>query len=389
MTEGFDSQLQQEIQSGLAEAFKNVPVNTDGADFLNITNPDTQTAQVQNTETTPGNTEVESKESSLTSETTTTETPVAETTKPVETEKQPEVAHKSFEELLSERSGGKFKDWNEIEPLLTSQEELDEEIKHLAELKKQGVKFDKDFWNVQTSDYENMTDAVDILAEAMRLKPEYKGWSREEIEWEIKNKYQVNKWSVEGEEPNQEQIEIESIMSKRMERDASNDKQWLIDKKKSYINYKKADPQAELQAQENERRAQENWEKFVDEELVAKVPKLSFKIDDNDSFDFEISASDKKDISSTMKSMTKDLNVFWNQFTDDKGNLDQKKVYELLVWNKNREAISKLIHQAAYAKGAEKEIRTIKNAEVTSTQTSATQKSDWREQARAQIEKNL
>ena len=43
--------------------------------------------------------------------------------------------------------------------LNTPKEEYDEEIKHLAELKKSGVKFDNDFWELKTKDYEKLKES--------------------------------------------------------------------------------------------------------------------------------------------------------------------------------------------------------------------------------------
>lgn len=369
---------EQEIQAGLAEAFKGSPINNEGQEFLNIVAPNAVITDKVEVVSEKAET-VEPEKIVDVEKTLIRDNDVVDN-------KEPITKTKSFEEEFSERFGGKFKSVEEVLDLLNApKEELDDEIKHLAQLKKQGVKFDTTFWEVQTKDYEGMKDPMQILAESMKLKPEFKGWSDEEIKFELKSKYRFSEWSEEGEEPS----EVQTIMSKRMVRDSENEKQWLIDKKNSYINFNKPDEKEVLAQQEQARQAQLNWEKFVDEELFNKVNKLSTKIDENESFDFDVSESDRKDAANIMKQMPKDINVFWNQFKDATGQFDQKKVYETILWLKNKDNAIKILHQNAKAKGAEAEIKAIKNISFKANEGSTTDKVDWRIKAQQQIEQQL
>jgi hypothetical protein len=313
-------------------------------------NTETTPVVETNTQSPPATTEVV-VEPTITTEATKVETPVM--TEPI----------KTFAQQLEEVSGGKFKDWKELEPLLTPKEEYDEEIKHLAELKKQGVKFDKEFWELQTKDYAQMSDPFEIIKESMRKNPEYEGLSDTVIEHLINDKYKINDWSEEGEDP----TEIETIQAELMKRDALRERQKLVEYKNARTLSKKPNEDELRQQAELHRSAQLNWESFVDNELAGKVNKLSVVLDDksNSTFDFEYPQADKLEVASRMKEMTKDINVFWDQFSDGNGEIDQKKVYEAMLFLKNKDAIIKTAHQNAVAAGREAEVKTIKNIDFT------------------------
>ncbi|HYD90272.1 MAG TPA: hypothetical protein VEA37_02155, partial [Flavobacterium sp.] len=124
--------------------------------------------------------------------------------------------------------------------------------------------------------------------------------------------------------------------------------------------------QLKLQA-DTQKSAQENWEKFVDNELFSKVTNLSVTIDEGtkEAFDYKISESDRKEISGTMKLLTKDSGVLFNQFAekDGSGNLqiNHRKVFEMLVKNKAFDEAVKHAYRDGKAEGAKKEIKDLKN----------------------------
>jgi hypothetical protein len=172
-------------------------------------------------------------------------------------------------------------------------------------------------------------------------------------------------------------------------RDAYKDREWLVNFKNERVFAKEPDPTQLAKQAESERLAQSNWEKFVDEELVSKTSKLSTKIDDKESVDFEVSDADKKYAADMMKTMTKDISVFWKQFEDSDGKMNQKAVYDMILFWKNRDNIVKIAHQNAIAKGKESEVKAIKNTAFEPNATSTTTKVDWRVKAMEQVEKNM
>lgn len=375
--------IEEEIQTGLQEAYKGAQIDDEGANFANL-DSNYKAPEEKKVESVAGDEEKKAEIETPAEANKGKEENGAEGNK--EGAKAAAETPKSWEEQFSEKTKGKFKTWEEVESILNApKEEYDEEIKALAELKKSGVKFDNDFWELKTKDYDKLKDPIDILKESMKWKPEYKGWSNDEIEYEIKQKYKQAEWSAEGEEPN----ELQVMMSKRMFRDSENDKQWLIEKKNALLTTKKPDPQAEQLALDQALQNQKNWEKFVDEEVAAKTSKLSVKLDEKESFDYEVSDSDKKEAANLMKQMPKDISVFWNLFKDGDGKLDHKKVYDMILWNKNKDNIVKIAHKTAVNKGAEGEHKIIKNTSFQANSSTSSQKADWRIAAGEEVLKNL
>jgi hypothetical protein len=339
-----NNSMEAEIAKGLGEAFKGAPIDTTGLEF-NIAPPVKQ-------EATP-----------------LVEPPKEENTpqRPVEKTPEPPVV-KSFEEQFAETTGGKFKSWKEVEELLSApKEDLDEEIKHFQELKKSGTKFDREFFDVYTKDYDSMTDAADVLKEAMRLEEDNKGISDKALEYKLKAKYNFDKWSEDGEEP----TETELVMRELMEQDAERALAKLKERKANLLTIKKLE-QPDLTAQkEVARQNLLKLEKEIDEELLPKFAKLPIVIDEKvdgktkektvESFEFETPEADRKWAADTMKLMYSDVSVFWDQFKDEKGEFDKSQVLEMLLWKKNKNNITKAIHQNSFAKGRETEFKEINN----------------------------
>lgn len=279
---------------------------------------------------------------------------------------------KSFDDYLVEKTGGKFKKWDDVEQVLNApKEELDEEIKHLQSLKSKGIKLDKEFFELQSLDVENMTDPEEIVLESMRRKPEYKGLSEKTLRVELNRKYNIDEWIDKDEaELTDEDIANREIMM----RDAHNDKDWLQNYKKERTFVPEPDKaELELQAAERKQRLQ-NFEKFVDEELAGKVTSLSIEIDKNtnETFEYKISEADRKGVADMMKLLPVDLAVLVNQFAekDDSGNLkvNDRKVYEMLVKSRTFDEAVKNAYKDGKAEGAKKFVKEeIKNVSFTAS----------------------
>lgn len=389
MVDNIDS----EIAAGLKDAFKNTQVDTTGAEFQNVIN-DKPVIETVAPEVKPV-----VVDSSLTDE----NNAAQDTTTVVDTETTPVVENaateiapvKTADEIIAERSGGKYKNWEDVEAEINAPKLKfkNDQAKHIYELAEKGVEFTPEFFELQSKDFESMTNPVTALMEAMKLKPEYKGLPDSTIEFQIKKKYNLDSWAEKKDgvwmtKEDYEMTEEDQANHDILSRDGEKDLEWLINYKNERVFAKQPDENQLRQAAESERQAQESWEKSIDE-VSKSVLKLSTKIDDNDVVDFDLSETDKKYASDMVKSMGKDLGVFWNQFSDDKGNIDKKAVYEMVLYLKNKENIVKIAHQNALAKGKEAEIKTIKNTQFTPNPTSPTAKVDWRLKAQEQVEKNL
>lgn len=267
---------------------------------------------------------------------------------------------KSFEELLEEKTGGKYKKWDDVEPLLAPKESefADDEMRTLNALKKQGVKFDKEFWDIQGKDFASMKNPDEILLESMRRSKDYKGWTDKQLLLELDDKYRKKDWSEEGEEPN----EIEELMTARKLRDSENAREELMKLKDSLTIVKQPDLkaiEAQKEAVEQNRKA---WKAIV-EEVSGKTSKLSVKIDEktNESFDFDVSDSDRKEAKEIMEQLGEDPLALFHQFKNAEGKYDNQAVYDAIVRFIKADDRVKVAYQTARSKGAESEVRGLKN----------------------------
>lgn len=292
-------------------------------------------------------------DSSLTPEITepiVTETPVTETPIP----------SKTLEETLAEWTGGKVKSKEDIEQLLTPKELkfANPEIARLNELVEQGVALDEEFWKLQSKDFKSL-DPEQVLIEAMRQDKNYQGWTDKELKLELDDKYKRKEWGEEGEIP----TDAELLARKRYERDVAIEREKLNQLKESRTVVRKpneADIQARAQA---EAKMQKEWEQVIESSVIPKADKLSTLIDEksNDRVDFAVPESDKKEVLDVMKQMRTNLEPFWNQFKNPKGEFDYNKIYDLLILSKHKDNLVKIVAQNYKAKGAEEEVKRIKN----------------------------
>jgi len=134
---------------------------------------------------------------------------------------------KSFEQILEEKSGGKYKHWEDVQTELTPKNPFaNEQIEKFNELAKQGVKLDRNFWDIQGKDFTAITDPEEILKEEMRLSGDYEGWSEQELDLELNEKYKKDDWVDEDAEP----TVTKQLMSKRILRDSEKARETLIKK---------------------------------------------------------------------------------------------------------------------------------------------------------------
>jgi hypothetical protein len=295
-------------------------------------------------------------------------TPVVETV--VDPVVEEPVKVKSFDEELSERFEGKFKNADELKAALNTPKEefVSEEIKHWNELAKKGIKLDKEFFELQSKDFDKMEDPIQIRIEAMKLKPENKGLSNKTLEIKLNKEYNLNEWI----DKDVADLTDEDIANKEiLMRDAQIDKDWLVNYKKERVFVPQTDP-AKIQEQlDLESAIQSNWEKFVDDELAAKSKKLSTVIDEKTGlkFEYDVSTGDAEEAGKIMKSLPKNINAIFEQFayTDDKGvkQINHQKVVDMIIKSKNYDQAVKNAYRDGIAEGAKKEITTLKNTNFT------------------------
>lgn len=221
---------------------------------------------------------------------------------------------KSFEEELSERTEGKYKSFDDIKKDLEAPKGetfFDDEIKHFNELKKKGVKIDKEFLELQSKDFDTMKP-MEIHIEALKLKDENKGLSDRTLAIKLNKLYNISEWMEKNEE---DMTDDDKANEEMFAHDANLNKEALKKFKNERTLFKEPDPVAtEAMAKEAKSR-QEKWEKDVDNDLVAKTEKFSTEVEDKETkekivFDFKISDEDKKEAAIVMKSLPKGLDAY-------------------------------------------------------------------------------
>ncbi|MES3018142.1 MAG: hypothetical protein V4721_10195 [Bacteroidota bacterium] len=294
------------------------------------------------------------------------ETPVEKVETPAAKVETPEAKVKSFDEELFEKTGGKFKSVAEIETLMNAPktEFANEKIAHLNELAAKGIDVtSREFLDLQSKDFAKMENADEILYEKWMIQ-EGKGLSAKTIMHEINKKYNVDEWRDKA----PEDLTADDIANQeKMLRDKDDAKAFLINYKNERVLEKAVDPTVLKALADKQEQDQNTWEKFVDSDLVNKITKFNVPVNDKgDSFEYEVSEQDSKEVGEIMKALTKDPMVFFGQFLekDDSGKVSQNHaaLVKMMLKGKNFDKAVSL----SYAEGVAKEaLRAEKEAKNT------------------------
>ncbi len=293
--------------------------------------------------------------------------PPVKTAEQIEAERlAAEVKPKTFEEEISERTAGKFKTFAELEAKInTPAEELDEELLHWRDLKKKGIKLDKEFFELQNLNLDkDEHDPEEILMESMKRKPEFKGLPEATLKRQIDKKYNLSEWIDKAEaDLTDDDLDNKALLM----RDAQNDLEWLKNYKQERTFVKEPDQATVALNAQNALVAQQNWDNFVDSSLVAKTTNLTVVIDGttNEAFDYKVSEADRKEIGNLMKSLTKDGNALFNQYNvkgvDGKISRDHQRLFTDLLKAKAFDEAVKNSYSDGKAVGGKTQIEAIKN----------------------------
>ncbi len=280
---------------------------------------------------------------------------------------EPQVIQKSFDEQFLEKFENKFKSVDEIKSLLEKPQVkfANEKIAHLNELAEKGFEINKEFLELQSKDYDSWTNAEDIELEAMRiLKPEYKGLSEKSLKALLEQKYKISEWNDKNPEDYTPEDEVNIEL---FERDALNSRAALTQYKNERVLEKQIDPEVSAAMAREAEQNLANWEKFVDTDLVNKITKFSIPVGEKgeQSFEYEISEQDRKEVGEIMKALPVDTNVFFGQFqeTDTKGNKvrNHQALAEMMLKARNYEKAISLAYADGVAKEALRAEKEVKN----------------------------
>lgn len=270
---------------------------------------------------------------------------------------EPPVKVPSFEDLLAERTEGKFKTWDELQSVLNEPktEFANEQIQKINDYVKNGGKITDDWFYYQNADFNSMDDPFELISEAMRLEdPDI---TDKEIEYRIKNDYKTEEWSENEEEAN----EVEEVFSARLLREAEKARQKLNDfkEKSSFSTPPKSEEQLKAELLKS-KEIQENWEKQV-EETIKDFTKIPVKIDEKETFDVSVSDEERKSLKKMAKDMGTSMMPLLSKFIDKKGHIDVRMLQEGLYKMQNFDTAVKAAYTQGLAKGNHKTVKDIKN----------------------------
>jgi hypothetical protein len=278
-----------------------------------------------------------------------------------------------FNRMLEEKTGGKFKSYDEIKAVLEKPEPklefANENVSKINEYVSQGktqeerAQLFNDYQATQTTDFNSLSAADQIAYHRQLQDPDL---TDDLLQLEMNLDYRIDEWKDKPEdyEGGVEPKEI-TLAKMKFERDANK-------ALKSNLEYQQkwATPQTKISAeqiaqQETAARQQaENWSKTVDT-AAASLAKMSIKISDTESFDYAVPAEVQKQVSDIAKALWKDPNAAFRSFVNDKGEIDANGLLSMITKANSFDSVMKVVAQQARAKGSEQVVKDIKNISLT------------------------
>lgn len=277
-----------------------------------------------------------------------------------------DIKQPTFEELLAEKTGNKYKNWEELEEILSKptekvQDFADEQVAKINEYIKQGGSLD-DWMATQSIDFKSLNHA-EKLAYKMRLDdPEI---SDEEVELELRLKYGFDQWKDdESEYDDGKEPEIVRLNKLKFERDAAKAEKALLEHQAKWSVPKKKDTPV---APQLDPKAHENWNNTVDETLKS-IEKIPIKISDKDTFEYVLEPSDKKEINKLTKQLYTNVGAMFDEFKDSKSpnGFNIKGIVDMFIKAKTYDKAIALAADHARKVGQEGVVKDIKNIDFKS-----------------------
>lgn len=274
---------------------------------------------------------------------------------------------KTFGEMLSEKTEGKYTDWESyiegtkppevIEP--KPFEFANDTVKKLNELAAQGVNIDSQLLELQSKDFKGMTDPEAILKEEMRMSGRYEGWTDSLLTEEIDEKYKRKEWL---DEETGEKTEGSKLMEMRLLRDSREAQDKLIKLQEDRTIIQAVDPQIAINQQAAVEKQTRDWNEQVDS-IAKSTTKLTTMIDEkeNKTFDYEPTTEEISKATETMKQLGKNPMAIFDQFKKEDGSYDNTSIYNMLLAMATGDKRLRIINTNAKAEGAETEVRDLNN----------------------------
>ena len=262
--------------------------------------------------------------------------------------------------LLSEKSGGKFKSYqdleNHIEELKANQkteaEELDNDLISRFKEFRTGRNGDakeiaRQFLETQILDIEGM-DAMEAIR--TRMKFAHPNRSAEDIDFLIKNKYKLDEEEFEANEIRLSKLQMEDDATEARKELKELQQKAALKERKVSENHK--------QQEEEIRQANEKWQRNVDVTLK-EFERMEFNLGEEEKFNFGVEKKDE------IKGILSNLPGFWNRYVsqDKDGNVVEHidRLRDDMTLLTHREEILKAVFDHGRSKGRDEIIKERKN----------------------------
>ena len=233
--------------------------------------------------------------------------------------KQNEDSSLNVDTLLQEKTGGKFKSWEEIEKLASEPKtEFANEL--VSKLNDFAKKFEDPnmaldlFLKTQTTDF-NQLSAEDAVK--MKIRMDNPELTEKEIDYEFKSSYKLDE-----SEYDEETVELARL---KLDREAKKAKSELTQLQQEIAMNGDKDTAKIAEQQKIYEENKNKWNEDA-EKAIKSLDKLSFKISDNENFDWQFDDKDKGEALNITKELYESSANFFKMFQDDKGNYDQAKI---------------------------------------------------------------
>tara|TARA_R100001163_G_scaffold65333_1_gene62156 strand:- start:2004 stop:3194 length:1191 start_codon:yes stop_codon:yes gene_type:complete len=255
--------------------------------------------------------------------------------------------------MLNETYGTEYEDLNELldnlEGKSDGQNFASEQMAELNRFVSETGRSPQDYFKTQTQNYDEMSEA-DVIKEYLSLEnPEL---SQKEIDLFFDSTYKLNEDKYSPEETELGKIHLKRDVSKaRGELKELQEEYWSPEKSgDTYSDEELQNMEAEVD------KARETFYNDMDEELDS-IESLTFKINDNESFDYKLTDEDKQVVGEAMSN----LDDFFEPYMDEQGNLDKESLALDMMAMKLQDKIVRSVASQYRSKGSEQVLQDIKN----------------------------
>jgi len=285
-------------------------------------------------------------------------------------------SNKSFDELLAEKTEGKYKTYDDIKDALSSKESssdfANEQMEKLNDYVSKGGDI-AEYLRTQTADYDEM-DELNIVKSHMKFKNQDLEGNDIDLLFDSEYKLDEDKYT-------EDEIRLSKI---KLKRDAKAFKRELKTNQT-----KSSTPSSYRQQEADKAKLEENarlWNDKIDKSLN-DFKSISFDINDKgEKFDFSLSEEDVNKV----KSSNKNLAGFWNRYINEDGSENISRLNKDMASLENLDSIVRSAFAQGLSKGKGDIIDDIKNPSYKPESKSGSNENlSIQQQIDAELRKNL